>query len=134
MTFIMAEKKKKKEDKEEPEEGQPVTATAKYVRISARKMRLVADTVRGKQIADAQAALAFSTRAAARVIGKVIASAVANAENNHDMSRDNLFISSIFVNEGPTLKRYRPRAMGRAGQIRKRSSHVTVTLAPGKEG
>ncbi len=130
----MADKKKKEKEPEKEESVEAVTATARYVRISARKMRLVADIVRGKQIADAQAALTFSTRAAARVISKVVASAVANAENNHDLSGDDLFISSIYVNEGPTLKRYRPRAMGRAGQIRKRSSHVTVTLAPRKEG
>ncbi len=130
----MADKKKKEETEEIEEEARPVTATAKYVRMSARKVRLVADTVRGKQIADAQAALAFSTKAAAKVISKVISSAVANAENNHDLNADELFVSSIFVNEGPTLKRYRPRAMGRAGQIRKRSSHVTVKLDLRREG
>lgn len=109
-------------------------ATARYVRISPRKMRLVADMVRGKDIAQAKTTLAFSTRAAAKVVDKVIASAVANAENNHDLSRDELIVRKIYVNEGPTLKRFQPRAMGRAFRIRKRTSHVTVELAPRKEG
>ena len=133
----MAKEKKdtKKEKKEEvQEEVRPVRATAKYVRISPRKLRLVADTVRGKEIADARATLAFITKGGSKVVEKLISSAVANAENNRDLSEDELYISSIFVNEGPTMKRYRPRAMGRAGRIRKRTSHVTVELAPRKEG
>lgn len=130
----MADKKKKEEVKEVGEEAQTARATAKYVRISPRKMRLVADTVRGKKIADARSTLTFSTRNAAEVINKVIASAVANAENNHDMSGDELYVSRIFVDEGPTLKRFRPRAMGRASRIRKRTSHVTVELASREEG
>jgi len=109
-------------------------ATAKYVRISPRKVRLVADQVRGKDIAAARTILNFSTRNAAGVISKVIGSAAANAENNHDMSADDLFVSSILVNEGPTLKRIRPRAMGRAFRVRKRSCHVTVELSERKEG
>lgn len=137
---FMADKKKKdsKAKAEEKNEAaaalEPVRATARYIRISARKMRLVADTVRGKDIAAARTTLAFSTRAAAKVVDKVIASAAANAENNHDLSVDDLFVSRIYVNEGPTLKRFRPRAMGRASRIRKRTSHVTVELAPRKEG
>ncbi len=127
-------KKKKEEKATEPEEQGTATATARYVRISPRKMRLVADMVRGKDVADAQTTLAFSTRHAAKVVSKVIGSAVANAENNHDMSGDELFVEKIFVNEGPTLKRIRPRAMGRAFRIRKRSCHVTVELASRKEG
>ena len=130
----MADKKKKEDIEKAREEVQAVRATAKYVRISPRKMRLVADTVRGKKIAAASSTLTFSTRDAAKVVSKVLASAVANAENNHDMSGDELFVSRIFVNEGPTLKRFRPRAMGRASQIRKRTCHLTVELAPGKEG
>ncbi|MHB1412499.1 MAG: 50S ribosomal protein L22 [Thermoleophilia bacterium] len=140
----MADKKKKADKKTEPKKAgrknaeveavEAVRATAKHVRVSARKMRLVADTVRGKDLAAARTTLAFSTRAAAKVVDKVIASAAANAENNHDLSVDDLFVSSIFVNEGPTLKRFRPRAMGRASRIRKRTSHVTVELAPRKEG
>ncbi len=133
----MADKKKKKEKTEAEETetaARSVTATARYVRISPQKMRLVADTVRGKKIAEARAALTFSTRGAAGVIGKVISSAAANAENNNDLSSEDLYISRIVVNEGPTLKRFRPRAMGRAGRIRKRSSHVTVELTSREEG
>lgn len=110
------------------------SATAKYVRVSARKMRLVADMVRGKGVAEARTVLAFSTKNAAQVVTKVLGSAVANAENNHDMSGDELFISTILVNEGPTLKRIRPRAMGRAFRVRKRTCHVTVELTSRKEG
>ncbi len=127
-------KKKVNKEAEQPEESGTATATAKFVRISARKMRLVADQVRGKDVAEARTLLNFSTRSAANVINKVLASAVANGENNHDLSADELFISSIFVNEGPTLKRIRPRAMGRAFRIRKRSCHVTVELSSRKEG
>lgn len=126
-------KKAEKENKEVAAAGF-ARATARYVRVSPRKMRLVADMVRGKDIAQAKTTLAFSTRAAAKVVDKVIASAVANAENNHDLSRDELIVRKIYVNEGPTLKRFQPRAMGRAFRIRKRTSHVTVELAPRKEG
>lgn len=126
-------KKAEKENMETEVTGS-ARATARYVRVSPRKMRLVADMVRGKDVAQAKTALAFSTRAAAKVVDKVIASAVANAENNHDLSRDDLVVRQIFVNEGPTLKRFQPRAMGRAFKIRKRTSHVTVELAPRKEG
>jgi ribosomal protein L22 len=130
-----ATEKKKVTKKEEPqEEVRPVRATAKYIRISPRKMRLVADIVRGKQIAEAKATLAFTNKGASQVFDKLISSAVANAENNHDLSGDELYVSSVFVNEGPTLKRFRPRAMGRASKIRKRTSHVTVELTPRKVG
>lgn len=138
----MAEDKKKvkktaasKEKEEAAYSATPAAAvaTAKYVRVSARKMRLVADQVRGKDIAKARSILAFSTKATAKVVDKALASAVANAENNHDMSGDELYVKSIFVNEGPTLKRFRPRAMGRAARIRKRTSHLTVELAERKE-
>lgn len=128
------EKKKKEKIKGTAEEAGSAFATAKYVRVSARKMRLVADLVRGKKIAEARSALAFSPKAAAKIVDKTIASAVANAENNHDLSGDELFVQSIYVNEGPTLKRFRPRAMGRAARIRKRTSHLTVELAERKEG
>lgn len=134
MAETKTRKKKAEAEAAAPEEIGTATATAKYVRSSARKMRLVADQVRGKDVASARSILAFSTRNGARVINKVIGSAVANAENNHDMNADELFISRIYVNEGPTLKRIQPRAMGRAFRIRKRSCHVTVELASRKEG
>lgn len=130
-----AEKKKQENREEAPLEELPtVSATARFVRMSPRKLRLVADMVRGKSVADARVILSFSTRAGAGVVDKLIASAVANAENNHDLSSDDLYISSMFVNGGPVLKRFRPRAMGRASRIRKRTSHVTVELAPRGEG
>lgn len=127
-------KSKKKAAEAEQEGVETVSATARFVRISPRKLRLVADLVRGKKISDAKVVLSFTPRGGAKVIGKVISSAVANAENNHDMSEDDLFVSSIYVNEGPTIKRWRARAMGRAGRINKRTSHVTVKLSAGKEG
>lgn len=134
MANTATKKKKVKEKAVEPEDAGTATATAKYVRVSARKMRLVADMVRGKGVAEARTVLAFSTKNAAQVVTKVLGSAMANAENNHDMTADELFISMILVNEGPTLKRIRPRAMGRAFRVRKRTCHVTVELATRKEG
>lgn len=128
-----AEEKKTKETSSELEQRQSATATAKYVRISPRKVRLVADMVRGKSISEAKAVLSFTPKGGAEAVGKVISSAVANAENNFDLSGDELFIGQIYVNEGPTLKRFRPRAMGRAARIRKRTSHITVKVATRKE-
>jgi ribosomal protein L22 len=122
--------KKKKEATEEPV---LVRATAKYVRVSPRKVRLVADQVRGKHIDDARSLLQFSPRSAADDIAKVIESAAANAEANHDLIGDEMIVHTIRVDEGPTLKRFRPRAMGRATPIHKRTSHITVALTPEDE-
>jgi ribosomal protein L22 len=110
-----------------------VRASAKYVRIAPRKVRLVADQVRGMHIEQARALLAFSPRDAARDIHKLIDSAAANAENNHDLIGDEMRITSITVDEGPTLRRYRPRALGRATPINKRTSHIAVALTPVEE-
>jgi ribosomal protein L22 len=107
-----------------------VTARAKYVRSSARKARLVIDHVRGKPIGEARALLRHSPRGVARDLERLLASAVANAENNHDLVGDELYVKEIYADEGPTLKRYRPRAQGRAYRIRKRTSHLTVALTP----
>ena len=107
-----------------------VRARASYVRIAPRKARLVADQVRGLPIDDARTLLRFSPRTAARDIAKLIDSAAANAENNHDLVADDLVITDITVDEGPTLRRYRPRAMGRATRINKRTSHIKVALTP----
>ncbi len=107
-----------------------VRASAKYVRVAPRKVRLVADQVRGKQIDEARALLRFSTRSAARDVAKLIDSAAANAENNHDLVADDMLISEITVDDGPTLKRYQPRALGRATKIDKRTSHIAVALTP----
>lgn len=110
-----------------------VRASARYVRIAPRKARLVADQVRGLHIEKARALLAFSPRGAARDIHKLIDSAAANAENNHDLVGDEMLITSITVDEGPTLKRYRPRAQGRATPIHKRTSHIAVALTPAED-
>jgi ribosomal protein L22 len=113
------------------EEQRPVVnARARFVRVAPRKARLVADQVRGLSLADAQTLLRFSPRSAAQDISKVIASAAANAENNHDLIADELVVKDISVDEGPTLKRYRPRALGRATRINKRTSHIKVALTP----
>jgi ribosomal protein L22 len=107
-----------------------VRASARYVRIAPRKARLIADQVRGLHIEKARALLQFSPRGAAEDIHKLIDSAAANAENNHDLIGDEMRVSSITVDEGPTLKRFRPRAMGRATPIHKRTSHIAVALTP----
>jgi ribosomal protein L22 len=107
-----------------------VKASARYVRIAPRKARLIADQVRGMHIEKARALLQFSPRGAAKDIHKLIDSAAANAENNHDLIGDEMRVSSITVDEGPTLRRFRPRAMGRATPINKRTSHILVALTP----
>ena len=103
-------------------------AVAKYLRISPRKIRLIMDEVRGKRVGEALNALTFSPQKGAHLLKKVIDSAVANAEANTNADVDNLYIKRIFADEGPTLKRFRPRAMGRASRIRKRTSHLTVII------
>jgi ribosomal protein L22 len=113
-----------------PGERVLVRAQAKYVRTSARKARLVCDHIRGKSVQEARAILALTPRHVARDWSKLLESAVANAENNHELIGDELRIASVTADEGPTLKRYRPRAMGRATRIRKRTSHLTILLTP----
>ena len=107
-----------------------VRATAKYVRVAPRKARAVVALVRGKSVEKALEVLQFSTRAAAT---DVLRSAVANAENNNGLRANNLVVKTAFVDEGPTLKRIRPRAKGSASRINKRMSHITVVVAPRKE-
>jgi ribosomal protein L22 len=107
-----------------------VRAQARYVRTSARKARLVCDLLRGKDVHEARAILAYSQRSVARDWAKVLESAIANAEHNHELVGDDLRILTASADEGPTLKRFRPRAMGRATRIRKRTSHLTITLTP----
>ena len=104
-------------------------AQAKMVRISSRKVKLVIDLIRGKKIGEAFAILRLTPKAASPVVEKVLKSAVANAEHNYDMDVENLFVKEIYVGEGPTLKRFRPRAQGRASQILKRTSHTTIVVA-----
>ncbi len=108
-------------------------ATARYVRISPRKARLVVDLIRGKSVAEASTILKFTPRAAAETVEKVLNSAVANAEKNLRIKADNLFVATTFVDEGPTLKRVSPRAQGRAFRINKRTSHITIVLRQGRE-
>jgi large subunit ribosomal protein L22 len=107
-----------------------VRAQARWVRMSARKARLVTDHIRGRTVPEARTVLAFTPRAAAREIEKVLRSAVANAEANHGLLGDDLYVSAAVVDEGPTLKRWRARARGRAARIRKRTCHITLELAP----
>jgi large subunit ribosomal protein L22 len=108
-------------------------ANAKHVRVGPRKARLVVDLIRGKHVDEASAILRFSPRAAAEIVGKVLNSAVANAEKNHKIRPETLYVSEAFVNEGPTLKRWRPRAMGRATRIDKRTSHITIVVKQREE-
>ena len=110
-----------------------VNATAKYVRVSPRKAGDVAQLIRGKQWPRPRPSSRSSPRAAAKLVGKVLDSAVANAENNNDLDADDLYVVQAYVDEGPTLKRFQPRAMGRASRIRKRTSHITVCVDEKKE-
>jgi len=103
-------------------------AIAKFVRVSSRKAGQVADLVRGKNVNEALAILKYTPRAASDIVAKVIKSAMANAENNYNMDLDKLYVAEIFANQGPTMKRFMPRAMGRATTIRKRTSHIGVVL------
>ncbi|GIN42142.1 MULTISPECIES: 50S ribosomal protein L22 [Heyndrickxia] len=109
-------------------------AVARTVRIAPRKVRLVVDLIRGKQVGEAVAILNLTPKAASPVVEKVLKSAIANAEHNYDMDINNLVVTEAYVNEGPTLKRFRPRAQGRASQILKRTSHITVVVSEKKEG
>ncbi len=144
----MADEKKRKKapkkaaaKKAEPKKAAPkpkpapivVRASSRYVRIAPRKARLIADQVRGLNIDRARALLQFSPRGAARDIGKLIESAASNAENNHDLVADEMRVAEITVDEGPTLRRFRPRALGRATPINKRTSHIAVALSPEEE-
>ena len=103
-------------------------AIARYIRIAPRKVRLVVDLIRGKQVGEALAILKHTPKAASPVVEKVLKSAIANAEHNFEMDVNSLVVGTVFVDQGPTLKRFRPRAMGRASRIHKRTSHVTVVL------
>jgi large subunit ribosomal protein L22 len=113
---------------QEEEELPRAIARARYVRATPMKVRRVVDLIRGRSAADALAVLQFAPQAASEPVAKVIASAVANAENNLDLDPETLWISKAYVDEGPTLKRFRPRAQGRAYRIRKRTSHITIEL------
>ena len=122
---------RRRRSRRDPDLPPPVVrAQAKYVRSSARKARLVCDHIRGKSVDEARAILALTPRAIARDWSKLLESAVANAENNHELVGEDLYIKAVHADEGPTIKRFRPRAMGRATKIRKRTSHLTILLEP----
>jgi large subunit ribosomal protein L22 len=112
------------------EERQEVRAQGKWLRITPRKARLVVDHIRGRTVPEARTVLAFTPRAAAREIEKVLASAVANAEANHGLLGDELVVAAAYVDEGPTIKRWRARARGRVARIKKRTCHITLRLVP----
>ena len=103
-------------------------ATLKFARISARKVKIVADLIRGKDVDEALAIVKFTPKAASELLEKLLKSAIANAENNHGMNRGNLVVSEIYANQGPTLKRIRPAAKGSAVRIRKRTCHITIVV------
>lgn len=103
-------------------------AVGKYIRVSSSKALQVINMIKGKDVAEAGSILTFCEKGAAGPIGRLLKSAVANAEKNHDMSRDELIVLAAFADQGPTLKRFRPRAQGRASKIRKRMSHITIVV------
>jgi len=116
---------------EKPLEAKAIT---KYIRISPRKVRQVIDLIRGKKVNEALAILKYTPKRASEVVTKVVKSAAANAENNLQLDKDELFVTGCYVDQGPTLKRFQPRAMGRADVLRKRTSHITVMVGDKKEG
>ena len=103
-------------------------AVLKFARISARKVKIVTDLIRGKDVSEALAIVKFTPKASAVIIDKLLKSAIANAENNHGMNSENLYVAEVYANQGPTLKRMRPAAKGSAVRIRKRMSHITIVL------
>ena len=103
-------------------------ATLRYSRISSRKVKIVADLIRGKKVDEALAIVKFTPKASSEILEKLLKSAIANAENNHGMNRGNLIVSKIYANQGPTLKRIRPAAKGSAVRIRKRTCHITIVV------
>ncbi len=109
-------------------EEKKAVATLKYARISSRKVKIVADLIRGKNAEDALAIVKFTPKASSEIIEKLLKSAMANAENNHGMNVSNLYVAEIYANQGPTLRRIRPAAKGSAVRIRKRTSHITIVL------
>ena len=117
----------KQEQLQEVEEKKAV-ATLKYARISSRKVKIVADLIKGKSAQDALAIVKFTPKASSEIIEKLLKSAMANAENNHGMNSSKLYVAEIYANQGPTLKRIRPAAKGSAVRIRKRTSHITIVL------
>ncbi len=129
----MATRQREKAAKRTAEKDRRPRAVAKYIRISPRKVKIVIDLIRGKSVADATAILLNVPKAASEPVLKVLNSAVANAENNLELSKDNLYVAEVFADQGPTLKRFNPVARGRAMRILKRTSHITIILDEVKE-
>jgi ribosomal protein L22 len=127
---VASEKREPAKEAAKPARRRVVRAHARYVRTSARKARMVCGHLRGKSVQEARAILAFTPREVARDWSKLLESAVANAESNHELLEDDLVVREAYADEGPTIKRFRPRAMGRATPIRKRTSHLTIALTP----
>jgi len=124
----MATRVREKAEKRKANKDPRPMAKVSYVRISSTKVKLVIDLIRGKSVAEAVAILKNTPKAASPIVEKLLNSAIANAENNQGLLRDDLFVAEVFADQGPTLKRYRPRAQGRATRIRKRTSHITIIL------
>ncbi len=124
----MATRQREKAEQRKQQKDKRPTAKVKYIRISSSKVKLVIDLIRGKNVDEALAILANTPKAASSIVEKLLKSAVANAENNQGILRDNLIVAEVFADQGPTLKRFRPRAQGRATRIRKRTSHITIIL------
>ncbi len=129
----MATREKIKAQKRREEKDMRPRAVAKYIRISPRKVKIVVDLIRGKSVGEAKAILLHTPKAACEPVTKLLDSAIANAENNLSLSRDNLYVAEIYADKGPTLKRVNPRARGRAMRILKRTSHITIILGEAKE-
>ncbi len=124
----MATRQRDKALKRQENKDKRPQAKVRYVRISASKVKIVIDLIRGKSVADALGILMYTPKAASPVVAKLLNSAIANAENNMDLNRDSLYVAEVFADQGPTLKRFRPRARGSAARIRKRTSHITIIL------
>ena len=124
----MATRSREKTAKRRENADKRPRAIARYIRISSRKVKIVIDLIRGKSADQALAILMNTPKAAAPIVAKVLNSAIANAENNLELNRDDLYVAEVYANQGPTLMRYRPRAHGRASRIRKRTSHITIVL------
>lgn len=124
----MATRQREKALKRAENKDRRPKAVLKYARISSRKVKIVIDLIRGKSVNEAEAILMYTPKAASEYVLKLLRSAIANGENNMNLNRDDLYVAEVFANQGPTIKRFRPRSQGRAFSILKRSSHVTVIL------
>ncbi len=132
-TAVRKKKAERNKARREARQAEGVRAIAKYVRMTPRKLRLVADLIRGKSAQEAWSILEFTPKRAAGPLKKVLESAIANAKHNNEFAPETLSVSRVLIDEGPTMKRFTPRARGRAGAIKKRTSHITVVVAPKEE-